>query len=265
MKSSEKDGANFRAAVESREPVSGLTHHVYRYPARFSPMFARAAIQTFTAPGDLVLDPFMGAGTTLVEALALDRRGIGIDVSSLAHFLATVKTTRFTLGELSKVRKWAKHISDRINIRSSTRRPTSWIAGGYQRHLNSQGTWRIRKALEMCLNQIASLSEREKQLARLLVLGTAQWALDCRDSVPSLAEFRSQLVEHGNAVISAAQAFRQATKAREVTCLLRSAEGLEKDPLVRREPPRLVLTSPPYPGVHVVYHRWNIVCWKVRV
>src|SRR5207244_2812370 len=38
-------------------PVSGLTHNFYRYPARFSPRFVRAAIQAFTKPGDLVIDP----------------------------------------------------------------------------------------------------------------------------------------------------------------------------------------------------------------
>src|SRR5215467_6633374 len=51
-------------------PVRGLTHNFYRYPARFSPAFVRAAIETFTKPGDLVLDNHVGGGTTLVEALA---------------------------------------------------------------------------------------------------------------------------------------------------------------------------------------------------
>jgi hypothetical protein len=42
-------------------------------------------------------------------------------------------------------------------------------------------------------------------------------------------------------------------------CLLRSAVGIELDPRVRRfSPPKLILTSPPYPGVHVLYHRWQV-------
>jgi hypothetical protein len=57
-------------AANYRGIVSGLTHDLYRYPARFSPLFARAAIETFTEPGDTVLDPFAGGSTTLVEALA---------------------------------------------------------------------------------------------------------------------------------------------------------------------------------------------------
>jgi tRNA G10 N-methylase Trm11 len=59
-------------AARCREPVVGLTHNFYRYPARFSPQFARAAVATFTEPGDTVLDPFMGGGTSAVETLAAD-------------------------------------------------------------------------------------------------------------------------------------------------------------------------------------------------
>jgi hypothetical protein len=42
---------------------AGHTHNFYRYPARFSPQFARAAVEAFSAPGDTVLDPFVGGGT----------------------------------------------------------------------------------------------------------------------------------------------------------------------------------------------------------
>src|SRR2546428_1388087 len=83
------------AGARDPEPVRGLTHGFYKYPARFSPSFARAAIQTFTQPTDLVLDNHVGGGTTLVEALALGRHAVGVDISTLAEFVATVKTTVF--------------------------------------------------------------------------------------------------------------------------------------------------------------------------
>src|SRR6266446_10428935 len=88
------------AAARECEPVRGLTHGFYKYPARFSPSFARAAIETFTQPADLVLDNHVGGGTTLVEALALGRDAIGVDISPLAEFVATVKTTIFDEMEL---------------------------------------------------------------------------------------------------------------------------------------------------------------------
>lgn len=45
-------------------------------------------ISTYTAPGDIVLDPFGGAGVTAVEALVLDRRAIHVDISPFANFIA---------------------------------------------------------------------------------------------------------------------------------------------------------------------------------
>src|SRR5882724_1150516 len=90
---SAKAQAAFIAGARDGERICGLTHNYYRYPARFSPTFARATIETFTHPGDLVLDPHAGGGTSLVEALALGRHAIGVDISALAEFVCTTKTT----------------------------------------------------------------------------------------------------------------------------------------------------------------------------
>lgn len=46
------------------------------------PALARRAIEEYSEPGDLVLDPMCGAGTTLVEAGALDRRCLGVDLEA---------------------------------------------------------------------------------------------------------------------------------------------------------------------------------------
>jgi len=86
------------AGIHHRGTVSGFTHDFYRYPARFLPVFARAAIEAFTKPGDTILDPFVGGSTSLVEALVLGRNAVGVDISQLAVFLAKAKTTFAVLG-----------------------------------------------------------------------------------------------------------------------------------------------------------------------
>jgi len=85
--------AKLIAGARNTVPVSGLTHNFYKYPARFSPEFARAAIEAFTQPGDLVLDPYVGGGTTLVEARAMGRHSLGTDISQLAEFVSKAKTS----------------------------------------------------------------------------------------------------------------------------------------------------------------------------
>ncbi len=45
----------------------------------------------------------------------------------------------------------------------------------------------------------------------------------------------------------------------ETVCINRSADGIENESLIRKsKAPKLIVTSPPYPGVHVLYHRWQI-------
>src|SRR5258708_4025914 len=96
--------------ARSSAAVSGLTHCFYKYQARFSPAFARVVIETFTKPGDLVLDNHVGGGTSLVEAIATGRSAVGVDISSLAHFVSSVKTTIYSERELDLLTRWARRV-----------------------------------------------------------------------------------------------------------------------------------------------------------
>src|SRR6516165_5360447 len=105
----------FLHAVHTQKPVNGLTHNFYRYPARFSPRFARGAIEAFSKPGDVILDPFMGGATTLVEARALGRHAAGSDISTLSVFLSRVKTTPLSEDDILKVVDWVWDLPEHLN------------------------------------------------------------------------------------------------------------------------------------------------------
>lgn len=244
-------------------PVSGLSHNHYKYPARFSPKFVRAAIEAFTEPGDLVADPFLGGGTTAVEALASGRSCIGVDISSLAIFVAETKTLLLSDDEVAALRAWAKKAPACVNMSAHTVYFATGAHDGYYRNIESKRFWRMRKAVEQTLASAIQLSGQSEQVARCIVLRTAQWALDGRMNLPSVAEFRQMLTQTADAVIAGSVEFREAVarSGREVTslCLNRTASGLEEVPeVVAAGCPRLVLTSPPYPGIHVLYHRWQV-------
>lgn len=55
--------------------------HDGSYRGNWSPYIPRNLILRYTEPGDLVLDPFVGGGTTAVEAKLLGRRFIGRDIN----------------------------------------------------------------------------------------------------------------------------------------------------------------------------------------
>src|SRR5216684_2213558 len=134
--------------ILSTDKVAGLTHNFYRYPARFSPDFVRAVIREFTNVGDFVYDPFMGGGTSLVEAMSMGRNSAGSDISSLATFISEVKTTVYTERQLQAVEEWVTNLLPTLSIGTGVPISEEWLKKDYQRNINDQGTWRIRKLLE---------------------------------------------------------------------------------------------------------------------
>ncbi len=76
-------------------PFPKLTHYLFRYPAKFHPPVVQALLDRYTEPGDLILDPFCGSGTLMVEASVAGRPSIGFDVDPLSVLLANAKVSRF--------------------------------------------------------------------------------------------------------------------------------------------------------------------------
>lgn len=259
-----------KCAALDPSPVAGLTHSYYRYPARFSPIFARTAIDTLTSPGDLVLDPFAGGGTSLVEARALGRPGIGFDISPLAVFVSKAKTTILSRRQRLGIRRWAEGAGEELNLRRRSGIPSPWVEEGYQRNLNTRGLWPIRKSLELGLEYAERLATRaERRFARCVLLRAGQWALDCKQRTPTAPEFRMKLQTYAHEMIQgmeelSAQAHGHWLQVRtggfrKSHVIVTKAEAAANFGSVRRRgAPRLIVTSPPYPGVHVVYHRWQV-------
>jgi len=54
-------------------------HTIHWFPGNFIPQIPRALVQILSRPGDIVLDPFAGSGTTIVEAVRIQRPGVAAD------------------------------------------------------------------------------------------------------------------------------------------------------------------------------------------
>ncbi len=78
--------------------------HDGTYRGNWSPYVPRNLLLRYTAPGDWVLDPFIGGGTTAVEAVLLGRRAIAGDLST-----AALSTTRDQLAQVPHGRPAAAH------------------------------------------------------------------------------------------------------------------------------------------------------------
>ncbi|MFC1960766.1 DNA methyltransferase [Chloroflexota bacterium] len=76
-------------------------HNLHAFPAKFPPQLPHKFIEALTNPGDIVLDPMMGSGTTLIEAFYAGRQAIGFDIDPLAALLTRVKTLNLDVDRLT--------------------------------------------------------------------------------------------------------------------------------------------------------------------
>ena len=75
-------------------------HYSCSYMAMFPPSLPHYFIRRFTEPGDIILDPFSGRGTTVLEAIAQNRIGIGNDLNDLAYILSKGKVANPNLEDV---------------------------------------------------------------------------------------------------------------------------------------------------------------------
>lgn len=74
-------------------------HPMCSYLGTFPPSLARAMITLFSEPGDAIMDPFSGRGTTLLEARSLGRTALVSDLNPMAVALSRAKNADVTLEE----------------------------------------------------------------------------------------------------------------------------------------------------------------------
>jgi site-specific DNA-methyltransferase (cytosine-N4-specific) len=164
----EVDSENWNYAEANTQQ---LTHGLHRYSGKFIPQIAARAIQLLSDPGDLVLDPYCGSGTTLLEAALLQRRAIGVDLNPLASLIARAKVSPIAETDL--------HDAERL-----LREAVEACASGHQGNLFGLSSFQTNLLQKASLDSRASNPWFKKWfqdhvLADLLVL---------RNAIDSIAE-----------------------------------------------------------------------------
>ncbi|HEY8080413.1 MAG TPA: DNA methyltransferase [Labilithrix sp.] len=104
---SEKEDAPDRAHV----------HGFHAYPARAHPVTARRLVEAFAPARGLVLDPFCGSGTVLVEAMLANRDVVGTDLNPLGIMLARAKTYPHPPAKTAALVEAARAVADFADVR----------------------------------------------------------------------------------------------------------------------------------------------------
>lgn len=251
-----------REAARDSLKVSGPTHNFYRYPARFSPQFAAAAIELFSKPGALVLDPFMGSATTVVESHLRGRRALGADVNSLSVFIARSKMTRLSRVQMRLVHDWATKGVPNLRAQIDNSRGALPQHDSRTHNLDQLQSSALRKQVELAVASLQQLTDsRARQFARAVLLSASQWAIDGRQHRVSCAAFRERIADCAERMLLELCDLAQEANTRSTTgpyLLQSSAADLPANWPAGLEKADLVVTSPPYPGIHILYHRWQV-------
>src|ERR1700682_3661110 len=96
--------------------TNSTTNTIHPYPAKFIPQIPRHFIEQLSEVGDTVYEPFLGSGTTAVEANILGRNAIGNDVNELAVLISKVKTTPISNKKLLSLDSLLNRIYNRIDL-----------------------------------------------------------------------------------------------------------------------------------------------------
>lgn len=68
-------------------------HNIALYPCKYIPELPRWAIKKYSEKNEVILDPFIGGGTTFIEARKLGRNCLGIDYNPYSRLISKVKST----------------------------------------------------------------------------------------------------------------------------------------------------------------------------
>src|SRR6266478_2080272 len=245
-------------------PSDSLFSAIHWHPARFASQLPSSLIVLLSKPGDFVLDPFLGSGTTLVEAQRLGRKSIGVDLNPIACLIARAKTVSSSFKRIERAIDRLERDAQKCLERSVFGRscnseiPPSVQAKWYTKHvLEDLGSlWSLNASYR-------GLHETISKAAFSAILlpvcrETRHWGYVCDNSTPLGSYERDVLSEYCKVLRKLRLAYsdretdRIATlgnRAKIASATIHCGDARDILGRIAAESVDLVVTSPPYFGV----------------
>ncbi|MDY0282046.1 MAG: class I SAM-dependent methyltransferase, partial [Salinivirgaceae bacterium] len=242
---------NFTDASE--DPLS----NIHPYPARFIPNIPRELILALGCDkNSVILDPFCGSGTTLLEAQRAGFESVGVDLNPIACLISNVKTQRAPenfLYEANIINEQSKKAFDENVKIPAIPNLDHWFKADVQKalsvilkHIDEQSDMALKNALKLALSSIIVRVSNQESDTRYAAVDNNYTANDV---------FSSFLV--------ACKKIHEALIEKSVLC--ESGEIINRDILSMAtsdfdKPVGLVITSPPYPNAYEywLYHKYRM-------
>lgn len=228
---------------------------IHPYPAKFIGDIPRALMEALPLPErTVVLDPFAGSGTTLLEAQRRGVPSIGVDLNPIACLIARVKTGPMPLG--------LPELALRITgLARKNRAPLRWEIPNLDHWFKQD----VQQAIAALLHEINDLPRNHTHDVLRLALSSILVRVSNQDS-----DTRYAAVEKGftgtdvfDSFVAAAEKLQKALTARDwglPTARVIEANTLTLEATALRERVGLVITSPPYPNAYEywLYHKYRM-------
>lgn len=243
------------------EDTQYLLHSIHPYPARFVPQIPRRAISRWSSLDDLVLDPFCGSGTTLLEALLSGRDSIGVDNNAVATLVSRAKVAQYDEPSLQAVESLVRKVRARLagnSVLVPLARPD--VPPNYP----TRSKWFTPEAvadLSWLRGQIHDLPGLSEELA-LAVFSSVVVRASNQDSDTRYAATSRQYVPRSALTWWTSRASAAVARAREVIRLRKPSTHTvvtadsRNLPFIEDEGVTLIVTSPPYLNAYD-YHKYH--------
>ena len=253
--------------------VTDYTHGFHKYPGKFIPNLPKWAIDKYLDRNGkkLIMDPFSGSGTTLVEGLLYGHNVVGIDVDPLSALISKVKTTAIDEIKLEEVSNWLIDNLENIspNFKPDCETISHWFTDDaieklskirtlidniYSEFGEDKTTKDIKDFLLICMSSIIRrVSNADNQSQKTYVSGTKPKQ---PDEVYKL--FKSQLDMYKERIILFGDSIDKDLNSR-VIC---GKNNYELDKKIDFDKVDLVISSPPYiKSVDYVYNQMAELFW----
>lgn len=230
-----------------------LSHRFHSYPARFIPQIPKTFIKLFTDDTDVVIDPFCGCGTTIVESFLNGRDSMGNDFNPLACLITKVKVRLIPEENIHLLEKKLMQIkryieSDRRRSEYLKKLPRRNISNLFNRDMINELCF-IKETLDDLRGQ------RDIYELGLVALSATIWTIiESENGVGIFNHFYKKIL---NMVNTIRQMENVMTKEPRVNVIHGDSRFLEIEPNVAT----LIVTSPPYVNALDYYrvHMYNML------
>ena len=252
--------------VERTKHVHGL----HPYLGKFVPQLVEVFLRRYFKPGDCIYDPFVGSGTTLVEANAFGASSLGCDISAFNCLLTRVKIGAYSVATLEMALRATYEESHHLRDETENNPATPWLR-----------RWYASRALRELIAYRAAASHLDDSTRAVAAVILSRSARSARQTTHFDLDFPRQPVtnayychKHKRTCAPVAEADKflrrySADTSKRIRAF--AGERTSSDSLVLHQDSRTVrlpqrptgiITSPPYPGL-IDYHEQHRYAYEL--